>query len=411
MKHRRSMPSTGATQRSRPARGGSFLPGIDVLLTERIGWIKGRRVGLVSHAAAVDAAGCHAAQRLRDAPGVQLSCLLGPEHGFFSRAGAGEACGSVQHPDWNIPVFSLYGDTRKPTPEMLSHVDLLVVDLQDLGARAYTYVSTLALVMEAAAEAGKPVIVADRPVPLPNTVDGPMPDGRHRSFVSWIDAPLSYGMTPGETALWLRRTTALDLDLRVAPLRGYRRDPARSTAWFPWIPPSPAIRSWECAMCFPATVAFEALGAVDHGRTGPLPFQVLGSAWMDGTEVCARLREQALPGVCFHPHRYVPTAPAAGAAECLGVRMSVTDPDAFQPVTTGYALIRTLEELYGRRRVWTPGVSRPEFFDKLMGTDSVRTALRERVPTVDVARQWREASRSFRRQRLACLLYERPSVR
>jgi uncharacterized protein YbbC (DUF1343 family) len=132
---------------------------------------------------------------------------------------------------------------------------------------------------------------------------------------------------------------------------------------------------------------------------------------MDGTEVCARLREQALPGVCFHPHRYVPTAPAAGAAECLGVRMSVTDPDAFQPVTTGYALIRTLEELYGRRRVWTPGVSRPEFFDKLMGTDSVRTALRERVPTVDVARQWREASRSFRRQRLACLLYERPSVR
>lgn len=385
----------------------AFLPGIDVLLADHADWLKGRRVGLVSHAAALDKAGRHTAERLRAEPGVRLACLLGPEHGFFSRAAAGEACGSALHPDWGLPVFSLYGETRKPTAEMLAGLDVLVVDLQDLATRAYTYVSTLSLVLEAAAEAGKPVIVADRPVPLPNTVDGPLPDGRHRSFVSLIDVPLAYGMTPGETALWLQRATGLAVDLRIAPLRAYHRDAARSTAWFPWVPPSPSIRSWECAMCFPATVAFEALGAVDHGRAGPLAFQVLGSAWMDGAAVCDRLGAEDLPGVRFHPHRYTPTAPAAGAGECLGVRLSVTDPDAFRPVLTGYAILRALEDLYGRRRVWPRSASRPDFFDKLMGTAAVRAALKARVAPAEVARGWNADSGGFRRQRSRCLLYER----
>lgn len=385
--------------------GQCFSPGIDALMARRKHRLAGARVGLVSHLAAVDAMGCSTAGRLWRDPAVDLACIMGPEHGFFGRAGAGVRCRNQRHPAWLIPVYSLYGTNRKPTQKMLRDLDIIIFDLQDLGARCYTYVSTLRLVLEAAAESGKEVIVADRPVPLPVTVDGPSTEPGFGSFVSMVDTPLSYGMTPGETALWLKSALNLDLQLEVAKMRGYCRQSPGGPGWPPWTPPSPAIVSWESAMCFPATVCFEALGAVDHGRATGLPFQLIGAGWMRGEDAAAALSERKLPGVRFYPHRY-DAAPGERRARVLdGIRMVVTDPVRYRPALTAVSIISILQELHGRKRVWTAGLSRPDFFDKLFGTDSVRTALLDGYDASSIAGRWKSSLRAFRRSREKVLLY------
>jgi len=380
-----------------------FQPGIETLLHgKHARALKGRRVGLVSHLAAVDRSGATTAQRLHDAPGITLACLMGPEHGFFGIAAAGVSCRSQRHPDWQIPIYSLYGDTRKPRPEWLRKLDMLVIDLQDLGCRPYTYVSTLKLVLEAAAEAGLPVIVADRPIPLPRTVDGPMLDPRFESFVSAIDAPMVYGMTPAETARWLQQTCIPTVDLRIAPMQGYHRQITPIADAPPFMRPSPSIVSRESALCFPATVCLEGLPHIDHGRQTAMPFQLVGAPWTRGQPLADALNACHLPGIMFHPHRYQP--PGAKRA-FSGIRLAVTDAGTFRPVLTGITILATLADLHGRDRVWSPRETRTEFLDKLMGTDTVRLALMDGTPPVEIAAGWNVGQRRFKKERHACLLY------
>jgi len=292
---------------------------------------------------------------------------------------------------------------------MLRSIDALVVDLQDIGARPYTYVSTLHLALEAAAKHGKEVVVADRPIPLPNVTDGPVTEPAFRSFVSWVDTPLSYGMTPGEAARWLCGHHRLDLDLKVARMRGYRRDPGRQPDWPPWIPPSPGMRSWESAKCFPATVFAEAIGGFDHGRKTNLPFQCFGAAWTRGDDICAALRACALPGVRFYAERFVPDPRAGVPATLNGVRMAVTDADAFRPALTAVTILAVLRDGFGARRLWSHPESRPAFFDKLFGTDAVRKSLDAGLPPRRIAGGWSEGLAAFRTSREPCLLYRRES--
>ncbi|MBM4143269.1 MAG: DUF1343 domain-containing protein [Lentisphaerae bacterium] len=379
-----------------------FRPGIDALLSRHGACLRGKRVGLVSHAAAVDSAGRVSAGRLAAARGVRLAALFGPEHGFDGLAGAGVPCRGGRHPLWRLRVHSLYGRSRAPRPAALRAIDTLLVDLQDLGVRCYTYVATLRRVMEAAAAAGKQVVVLDRPVPLPNVVDGPMPRPAHMSFVAAVPAPLCYGMTPGETALWLRATLELDLDLRVIAMQGYARQPGWDAGWPPWIPPSPAIVSWESARAYPALVFAEGLVSLDCGRGTPLPFRVFGAPWMRGTETAESLRGLRLPGVAFEPHLY---CPAGRSAPLAGVRLSVTDPDRFRPVRTAVAIVGVLQALYGRDRVWRVPPERAAFFDKLMGTPEVRQALLDGEDARTIAARWRFAQSAFRRARGRCMLY------
>ncbi|MEI6969919.1 MAG: DUF1343 domain-containing protein [bacterium] len=380
-------------------------PGIDELISRHSDWLRGRRIGLVSHVAAVDSLGCPSATRLARHCGAGLVCIFSPEHGFFGSAPPGASLRSRRHPGLGLPVYSLYGETREPTPAMLSGIDTIVFDIQDIGARPYTYVSTLRLVLEAAAKAGKRVIVADRPVPLPCVVDGPMTEDNCSSFVSLIPSPMAYGMTPGEAATWLVKTLRLDLHLEVAPMSGYTRQPGRDPGWPPWIPPSPGIRAWESAMCFPATVCFEGLGAIDHGRATNMAFQVIGSEWMRGGDVAGYLSGLKLPGVMFYPHNYVPCAVDSGTAMLDGIRMTITEPGRFRPVRTAVSIIHCLQDLYGRRRVWATGKSRPEFFDKLFGTTSVREALLDGEDGATIAARWDAALAAFRSARKPCLLY------
>ena len=380
-----------------------FLPGIDILFAKHPDWIRGKHIGLVSHTAAVDVRGHSTAERLHTAASVTLVALFGPEHGFFGDAGAGEKVRHLRHPVWRIPVHSLYGAQRRPAPRMLRGVDVLLFDMQCLCARPYTYLGTLRYVLEAAAQHGIPVIVADRPVPLPGNIDGPVTDSNVESFVAAAPIPMSYGMTPGEAALWMNRNLDIGADLRVAPMKGYRRQSRREADWPPWIPPSPGIVSWETACCYPATVAFEAFPHVDYGRGAGLPFQVIGARWLQGTELASQLTRRALPGVSFHPHAYYAALSPRQRTLVDGVRLVVTDPRSFQPIRTSVEILCALQETAGPKRLWRN--ARRDFFDALFGVTSVREALAEGARPAVIAGSWRKACKRFDTTRRDILLY------
>lgn len=364
----------------------SFQLGLERLCDEP-GLLRGRRVGLVGHPASVDTAGVHAAVRLRQVCGKKLVALFGPEHGFYGRGGAGEEIGDTRHAAWDLPIRSLYGDHRKPTPAMLADLDVVVVDLQDLAVRCYTFVTTLRYVMEACAEQGKTLVVCDRPVPLPNVVDGPLPETGFESFVAGVPMPLVYGMTPGEAARFLRQALGLKLDLQVIPMRGYRRTAVRG-AWGPWISPSPGIRYWETAWTYPITVFTEALTALDCGRGGTEPFQVLMAPWLEAEPLARALNARRLPGLRFVP--YWNRSP--------GVRLQVTDPDALRPCAAALQVLAVIQKIYGPDRLWKAEGTRLDWFDKLMGTDQPRLALQAGRPV-------RGRATAFAAARAKALLY------
>ncbi|MBU0714640.1 MAG: DUF1343 domain-containing protein [Verrucomicrobia bacterium] len=395
-----------------------FLPGIDALLTRHRHWLEGKRIGLVSHLAAVDARGMTSAERLWRDRTLTLRALFGPEHGFFGLGDAGQKLWHRRHPDWGLPVYSLYGSARRPTPAMFKNLDVLVVDLQDLGARCYTYVATLRYVLEQAAAMGKEVVVADRPIPLPRIVDGPMLAPAFESFVAGVRAPMHYGMTPGEMALWLKADLGLDVSLRIARMQGYARAAARGADWPPWIPPSPGIRAWEAGQCYLATVFSEALPAINNGRSSNLAFQVFAAPWLKSAAVCERLNARRLPGVSFYAHPYSPgrstlaVAQRCGGARSAehgtvfdGVRLAVTNPNIFHPVYTGISILACLQELYGIRKVWKHADTREDFFDKLYGTDAVRRALQAGAAPEQIRRTWGKSRRAFVQSRAAAMLY------
>jgi len=335
----------------------AIRPGIEAIPRE---WLDGRRIGLVAHPASRTTDGRHAAAFLRDT-GANLTALFGPEHGFFGRGGAGEAVADAEHAEWKIPVFSLYGDTRAPAPAMLERVDVVVFDLQTIACRAYTYGSTLRLLMDACALHGKTLVVADRPDPLMLTPpDGPMLEADCASFVGLVPTPFCHGLTPGELALFLQDALGLDvLDLRIAPCPGLSRRRTLADLFPVWRAPSPAIVSPENALCFPLTVFLEALPMIDHARGTPLAFQCIGSRHAD----VSGLTLAPQPGLAIEPADY----PDSSGTLLHGLRFRVTDPAACRPAAAAWALLSALEQLIGPALWAFPG-SRPDFYAQLWGT-------------------------------------------
>jgi uncharacterized protein YbbC (DUF1343 family) len=383
-----------------------MIVGLNALRARRFDLLKGRRVGLLSHQAALTADGSTSAQLLRRALGSRLVALYGPEHGFFGQALAGEHTYTRRHPDWGIPVYSLYGARRKPAPEMLAGVDVMVCDLQDLGVRCYTYLATLRNMLEACAEAGVDVVVADRPIPLPLVVDGPMLDPAFASFVAPAPLPLVYGMTPAESARWMQASLGLKLNLTVAPMEGWRRaDAAWDGARPAYVPPSPGIKAWESAMTYAATVFSEALPGIDCGRGTNLAFRVIGAPWLRAEAFCDHVAKLRLAGVTFRPYRYVAAVAPYAGKELDGVRLTVTDPARFRPAQTSLAVLQALAGLYGPARVWRHKGVRPAWFDKLYGTDRARLLLKAGVQPETIASEWAAGRQAFDRARRRALLY------
>ena len=380
--------------------------GIDVLRERRFDALRGKRIGLLSHQAALTADGSTSAQLLRRALGGRLAALYGPEHGFFGQAGAGEHTYTRPHPDWGIPVYSLYGECRKPAPEMLSGVDAVVCDLQDLGVRCYTYLATLRNMLEACAAADVEVIVADRPIPLPFAVDGPMTEPRFESFVAPCPVPLVYGMTPAESARWMKGALGLKIRLSTVPMAAWRRADAAWDGSRPaFMPPSPGIKTWESAMTYAATVFSEALPGIDCGRGTNLAFRVLGAPWLRAEPFCDLLARKRPAGVTFHPCRYVAGAGSCAGRELDGVRLTVTDPARFRPAEVSLTLLRAFGEAYGTARVWRHKGVRPAWLDKLYGTGRVRAFLKTDAPLEPLFSEWASGRRAFAAARRKALLY------
>ncbi len=385
-----------------------LLTGMDVLLSEYPHWIEGARIGLVSHRAAVNRQGTPSSERLQGTPGTKLAALFGPEHGFSGTTPAGETTQDALHPVWHIPVFSLYGETRTPTRSMLDHVDILVVEFQDLGARPYTYVSTLRLLLETASTHGKPVIIADRPVPLPTRPDGPLLDPAFSSFIGLVPTPMQYAMTPAETALWLRDTLDLNLDLRVAPMRHYHRETLPQPSWPPWVPPSPRIHSWNAACLFTTTVFGEALPALDYGSGTDQPFQVIAAPWLDPNSLIHRLQSCPIPGLSLSPCQYHAASGLYANRILNGAHLNITDYTSFRPVTTSVILLDHIQQLVGQERIWSAPGTRPDWFDKLYGTSRVRHALQSGQSGTSIADTWQGDLEAFDAERSIHLLYSRP---
>lgn len=378
---------------------------MELLLAQHPDWLAGKRVGLVSHAAAVGRDGRSSASALWTSPDITLAALFGPEHGFRGQAAAGDMMSDETHSEWAMPIYSLYGQYRKPTPDMLKGLDVLVVEFQDLGARPYTYVSTLALVLQAAAENHLPVIVADRPVPLPLGSDGPVTEGAFTSFVAALPLPMHYGMTPAETARWIQVHSLPNLDLRVVPMSNYAREGMRQPTWPPWIPPSPRIQSWESATLFTCTVFGEALPALDYGSGTGSAFQLLGAPWLDCQRLIDTISGYSLPGLTLEPTTYCAQAGLYKDAELSGVRLVVTDATTFRPVESCITLLEVISRLYGSTPLWTAPGTRPEWFDALFGTDTVRKALLAGASAAEITATWQPALETYRDNRTSSLLY------
>jgi len=382
-----------------------MTPGIDTLLSRHRDWLHTGRVAAIVHPASRTADGTWTPDRLHHDPEIHLTSLMGPEHGIEGTAAAGEEVAHGRHVRLDVPVWSLYGDTRTPTDAMLNDVDTVLFDLQDISVRCYTYGSTLHGVMKACDKLGKTLIVTDRPSPLMQVVDGPMLEPAFQSFVADIPTPLVYGMTSGELAHFLRRVEFPELDLRIAPCDDLSRETFTPCDISTWVPPSPAIRSQECACCFPATVFVEGIPAIDTARTREQAFQVLASPWMDAQQVSLHLQARHLPGVDFTPITYTADGKPYSEQQVHGLKMEVLDLATYRPAATMIHILEVLQTLHGMDTLWNSSDVRPEWFDKLMGTSTVREQLQAGTPAADIIHGWQKGLQGFTQQRSESLFY------
>lgn len=383
-----------------PAAPEPVRPGVDVLLAGEASPLAGRRVGLITNHTGIDAAGTSTIDRLHAAPGVELVALFSPEHGIRGVAAPGEEVASSVDERTGLPIHSLYGETRRPTPEMLAGIEVLVFDIQDIGARQYTYISTMALAMQAAAERGIPFVVLDRPNPIGGVaVEGNVLDPAFSSFVGLYPIPVRHGMTVGELAQLFNADFGIGSDLTVVPVRGWERGHYFDRTGLPWVNPSPNIRRLEAAILYPGTVFLEGTN-LSEGRGTDLPFEQTGAPWLDAEAVAAEMNAMGLPGVRFEPVRF-PVSPETWKfpGETIpGVRLILTDREAYRPVRTALLLIDAIRRRHPGDFAWSGTI------DRLAGTDRLRLAI-EAGTLPQLLQDWDEQAVRFRETRRPHLLY------
>jgi uncharacterized protein YbbC (DUF1343 family) len=375
------------------------------------GMLDGRRVGVVANPASIDGSFRHVVDRAASAPGVTLAAVFGPQHGF--RADLQDNMIESPHARdvrRRVPVYSLYSETREPTGEMLAGLDALVIDLQDVGARIYTFVYTMAQCLRAAARHHVPVIVCDRPNPIGGlAVEGPMLAAGYESFVGLFPIPMRHGMTIGELARLFNERFGIGADLEVVALEGWRRGMYWDETGLPWVMPSPNMPTLDTALVYPGGVLFEGT-QLSEGRGTTRPFELLGAPWVDAEPSAARLNVLNLPGAHFRPVVFEPTFHKHARQACGGCQIHVTDRRAFRPVLAGVAVMgefhRTAPERFAWRQPPYEYVHDRMPIDILSGSDRLRAAIEADVPARDIADEWAGATERFEAEREAFLLYE-----
>jgi uncharacterized protein YbbC (DUF1343 family) len=372
------------------------LTGIDVLERDGFKQLAGMRIGLVTNHTVRDRAGRLTIDVLFKAPNVKLVALFSPEHGI--QGTADENLSDSKDEKTGVPIYSLYGETRRPAPEQLKDLDALVFDIQDIGARFYTYISTLGYVMEEAAKAGRPVFVLDRPNPINGVqVEGPVADPDRLSFTAYHTIPVRHGMTIGELAQLFNQARKTGCDLRVVKMEGWSR-----AMWFDqtnltWVNPSPNMRSLNEATLYPGIALLETTN-VSIGRGTDTPFELVGAPWIDGQELASFLNSQRIPGVRFVPVRFTPTKLFKGE-ECGGVNIIITDREKFRPVQTGLEIAVALRKLY-------PAQWKVDDYLRLLANSDTLERLKRGESTGDILRSWSGRLEEFRKARMAALLYQ-----
>lgn len=392
-------------------------PGIEVL--ERMGFapLKGKRVGLVTNPSGVDRNLRSTIDILYNADGVELVALFGPEHGVRGNVYAGGKVSDVTDPATGLPVYSLYGATRKPTSEMLEGIDAMVYDIQDVGARSYTFISTLGLVMEACAEAGIEVVVLDRPNPLGGyKVEGCVAEDGLISFVGQYKIPYIYGLTVGELAMLVNEEglncgqtggqEPSHCRLTVIPMEGWSRDMLYADTGLPWLLPSPNIPTAESAVNYSAAgICGELYNFLNIGIGYTLPFGVFGAEWIDAEDLKAELDSYRLPGVEFRTIYYKPFSGRSAGKSVKGVQYFFTDYDAASVTLTQFYVMQAVARLYPDRKPFETA-SGVGLFDKVCGTSFIRAEFGKRYMVSDIEDYWNKDADAFRALSRRYMLYE-----
>jgi len=379
---------------------GRTVLGLEAFLADPPGWAKKAKVGLLTHAPAVDAAYRASAERLADFFGTRLKALFGPQHGFFGdKQDNMIASAHGRHPGLGRRVFSLYGDQRKPDQEMLSGLEVLLVDLQDVGTRVYTYVQTLFLVMEACAEQGLKVVVLDRPNPLGRTVEGNLMEESCHSFVGLMALPMRHGLTVAELARFIRDRHH-DVDLEVVAMKKYDPRAYFEATGLSWVMPSPNMPAMETAVVYPGQVLFEGT-MLSEGRGTTRPFEMIGAPYIEPYRLAERLAAYELAGVVFRPIFFEPTFNKHAGSLCGGLFLHVTDRESFRPYRTSLAILQAVAELWPadfaykpppyeyehRRRPIDLILGRPDLADMVVGGLDLEALEGEWAPALDEFRE------------------------
>lgn len=380
-------------------------PGLEVLLQRKINLVAGLNIGFITNHSSVTANLTSAVDTLIES-GVKISAIFAPEHGVRGELADGQEFSESIDPRTGIPIFSLYGKTKKPTPEMLKDLDLLLFDIQDVGARFYTFLYTMALAIEACAEHNKRFVVLDRPNPLGGiSVEGPVLEPQFSSFVGMYPIPIRYGLTIGETARLFNHEFGIDADLEVVPLDGWRREMWFDQTGLPWIPPSPAMPSLETAVVYPGTCLIEGTN-ISEGRGTSLPFQITGAPWINGRTLADKLNQAGLPGVRFRPTHFTPNASKYLNEQCEGIQIHVIDRNSFLPVLTGVKIIEVIQQLWPERFEFRqPDQNGRFFFDLLAGTDRIRLGIQAGMSAEEISSNWEPQINRFISKKEPYLLY------
>ncbi len=384
--------------------------GLDVLRDEQFQRLTGQRVGLVCHPASVDSHLRHAADLLAGAPGITLTALFGPEHGFAGTAQ--DLIGVADATEGALRIHSLYGTSfasLTPSPEQLRGLDSLVIDLQDIGSRYYTFQATMLYCLEACAACGVAVVVLDRPNPLGGAeVEGPALRAGFTSFVGAHNIAIRHGLTMGELAHFYQKHRVPNVQLDVVACDGWHRASYFEQTRLPWVLPSPNMPTPETAVVYPGMCLIEGT-ILSEGRGTTRPFELVGAVGIEPRALAARLAGESLPGVQFRATWFRPTFQKFAGQNCGGVQLHVTDRSVFQPVRTGLAVLAALRAISGTRFAWRTEeyefvTDRPAI-DLLFGSDRERLALEAGVPWREIAAAWEPEEAAFRAERRAFLLY------
>jgi uncharacterized protein YbbC (DUF1343 family) len=373
-----------------------LLSGIDVLRAENFAPLRGKRVGLVTNHTGRSRDGATTIDLIFNAPDVKLVALFSPEHGIRGILDA-KVPSSVDERT-KLPIHSLYGETRRPTPAMLDGIDTMVIDLQDIGARFYTYMTTMAYVMEEAVKRDITVVVLDRPNPIDGYhIEGPLLDKASFGFTGYMAMPIRHGLTLGELARLFNVESKIGAKLTVVQMRNWRRDDWFDATGLPWVNPSPNMRNLLQAMLYPGIGAFEQTN-ISVGRGTDTPFEQIGAPWIDGVAVAEALNQRLIAGIRFYPVRFTPTASKYANEECGGVFMMVTDRNALRPVRVGVEIAALLHKMYGSR-------FELEAAERLFGSREGLTRIRAGHDPAAIAASWAAGESRWRLLRNQYLLY------